>query len=82
MARVGLTSELSFNPSDVRMADLNESISAVTCGSLQILDVVVPAASVTVIVTPGSGVTAPGVTVRAKGVWVTADVGVAGIVGG
>jgi hypothetical protein len=40
------------------MADLNESINAVTCGSLQMVEGFVPAGTVT----PGAGVTAPGVS--------------------
>jgi hypothetical protein len=43
------------------MAVLKESINTVTCGSVQILEVLVPAGGVTV--TPGRGVTAPGVSV-------------------
>jgi hypothetical protein len=60
------------------MADLNESINAVTCGSLQMVEEVVPAGTVT----PGAGVIAPGVS--ATGVWVAmnnVEVGMASGVG-
>jgi hypothetical protein len=38
MPRDGLTSELRSVPSEVRIAVLKESISAVACGSVQIVD--------------------------------------------
>jgi hypothetical protein len=66
MPRAGLTSELRSCPSEVRMAFLNESISAVTCGSPQIVDGFVRATPVTV--TPGIGVEAPGVRTAVGGV--------------
>jgi hypothetical protein len=58
MPRAGLTSELKSGPSDLSTADLNESINAVTCGSLQIVDGF--AGEVNVV--PAGGVTAPGVS--------------------
>jgi hypothetical protein len=78
-------SELSNIPSEVSTAFLNESINALTCGSLQMLDVLVPGRVVPeggVTVTPGRGVTAPGVSVRGNGVAVVDNVAVAGAGGG
>jgi len=69
MPRVGLMRELKSAPSDSRIADLNESISAVTCGSVQIVDVVEGVMAVT----PGTGVMGAGVT--APGVRVSGRVG-------
>ncbi len=66
MPRAGLTSELRSCPSEVRIAFLNESISAVTCGSPQMVDGFVGAMPVTV--TPGRGVETPGVSAAVDGV--------------
>src|SRR5215216_2512148 len=57
MPREGLTSELRSCPSEVRIAFLNESIMAVTCGSLQIVDGFAGALPVTA----GEAVETPGV---------------------
>jgi len=67
MPRAGLTSELRSDPFEFRMADLNESIKAVTCGSLQMVDGFAGDETVA----PGAGVIAPpGVSACAAGVWV------------
>jgi hypothetical protein len=66
MPRAGLTSELRSGPSDLSTADLNESINAVTCGSLQMLDGFVAG----IAVVPAGGVTLPGETVSETGVGV------------
>ena len=58
MPRDGLTSELKSGPFAFSTADLNELIKAVTCGSLQMVEGFVPTGTVT----PGAGVTAPGVS--------------------
>src|SRR5687768_5559277 len=63
MPRAGLTSELKSGPSEVRIADLKESISAVTCGSPQI----VAGFGGALPVTPGAGVETPGVCTTADG---------------
>jgi hypothetical protein len=64
MPRAGLTSELKSGPSDLSTADLNESINAVTCGSLQIVDGFVAG----IAVVPAGGVTPPGEAVSETGV--------------
>jgi hypothetical protein len=58
MLREGLTRELRSGPSELSTAFLKESIKAVTCGSLQIVE---GAGGATTVV-PGAGVTAPGVS--------------------
>src|SRR6476660_5396275 len=67
MPREGLTKELKSDPFEFKMADLNESIKALTCGSLQIVDGFAGDETVA----PGAGVMAPpGVSACAAGVWV------------
>src|SRR5689334_18993686 len=67
MPREGLTSELRSDPSEFKMADLNESIKAVTWGSLQMLDGFPPGETVA----PGTGVVPPAeVTAGEGGAWV------------
>src|SRR5688572_22521671 len=64
MPREGLTSVLRSCPSEVRIAVLNESIRAVTCGSPQI----VAGFGGAVTDPPGRGVEAPGVCATVEGV--------------
>jgi len=78
MPRDGLTSELNSGPFAFSTADLNESIKAVTCGSLQMVEGFVPTGTVT----PGAGVTAPGVSELGVGLAMNnVDVGKANGVG-